>query len=135
MINFWHKIIIKDGTGEGGSPAMFSFSFCLWHVLIVLWCLKWIYVRGRFYLVDARFEKKKKKDNFWSFRNQSLGLNLLSAAHQASLSLTISWSLPMFLSIDLVMLSNHLILCHPLLLCLQSFPASGSFPMNWLLRY
>ena len=26
--------------------------------------------------------------------------------------------------------SNHLILCHPLLSCLQSFPASGSFPMN-----
>ena len=27
-----------------------------------------------------------------------------------------------------VMLSNHLILCHPLLFCPQSFPASGSFP-------
>ena len=31
-----------------------------------------------------------------------------------------------------VMLSNHLILCHPLLLCLQSFPASGSFLMSQL---
>ena len=30
------------------------------------------------------------------------------------------------------MLSNHLILCHPLLLFLQSFPASGSSPMSWL---
>ena len=29
------------------------------------------------------------------------------------------------------MLSNHLILCHPLL-CLQSFPASKSLPMSWL---
>ena len=28
--------------------------------------------------------------------------------------------------------SNHLILCRPLLLCLQSFPASGSFQMNQL---
>ena len=27
---------------------------------------------------------------------------------------------------------NHLILCCPLLLCLQSFPASGSFPMSQL---
>ena len=35
---------------------------------------------------------------------------------QASLSLTISQSLPKFTSIELVMLSNHLILCHPLLL-------------------
>ena len=31
-------------------------------------------------------------------------------------SLTISWSLPKFMSIELVMTSNHLILCHPLLL-------------------
>ena len=29
--------------------------------------------------------------------------------------------------------SNHLILCHPLLSCLQSFPASGSFPMSLFL--
>ena len=34
------------------------------------------------------------------------------------------------MSIKLLMLSNHLILCHPLLLCLQSFPASGSFPRS-----
>ena len=31
-------------------------------------------------------------------------------------------------SIESVMLSNHLILCHPLFLLLQSFPASGSLP-------
>ena len=38
------------------------------------------------------------------------------AAHQASLSSAISWSLLKFMSIELVMLSNYLILCHPLLL-------------------
>ena len=37
------------------------------------------------------------------------------------------------MSIESVMLSSHLILCHPLLLCLQSVPASGLFPMGWLL--
>ena len=36
-------------------------------------------------------------------------------AHQAPLSSTISWSLLKFTSIELVMLSNHLTLCHPLL--------------------
>ena len=36
------------------------------------------------------------------------------------------------MSIESVMPSNHLILCHPLLLLLQSFPASGSFPMSQL---
>ena len=39
-----------------------------------------------------------------------------TAAHQASLSLTIFWSSPKFISVALVMPSNHLILCHPLLL-------------------
>ena len=32
------------------------------------------------------------------------------------------------MSIKSVMPSNHLILCHPFSFCLQSFPASGSFP-------
>ena len=55
-----------------------------------------------------------------------------SAAHQASLSLTISRSLLKFMSIALVMPSKYLILCCLLLFCLQSFPASGSFPMSRL---
>ena len=38
-----------------------------------------------------------------------------TAAHQASLSITNSWSLLKLVSIELVMPSNHLILCHPLL--------------------
>ena len=39
-----------------------------------------------------------------------------SAAHQASLSFTISWSLLKLMSIESMMPSNHLILCCPLLL-------------------
>ena len=39
-----------------------------------------------------------------------------TAAHQVSLSFTTSQSLPKFMSIELVRPSNHLILCHPLLL-------------------
>ena len=53
-------------------------------------------------------------------------------ARQASLSFTTSQTLLKLLSIELVMPSNHLILCHPLLLRLQSFPASGSFPVSRL---
>ena len=45
---------------------------------------------------------------------------------QVSLSVSISWSLSKFIATELVMPSNHLILCHPLL-CPQHFPASGSF--------
>ena len=54
-----------------------------------------------------------------------------TAAHQASLSFSNSWSLLKLMSIELVMPFNHLILCHPLLLPLI-FSASGSFPMSWL---
>ena len=57
-----------------------------------------------------------------------------TAAHQASLSSTISWSFLKLMSIELVMLCNHLILCHSLLLCLQSFSASESFLMSQLLH-
>ena len=55
------------------------------------------------------------------------------AAHQASLSITNSWSLLKLMSIESVMPSNHLILCHPLLLLPSIFPSirvSGSFPMS-----
>ena len=55
-----------------------------------------------------------------------------TAAHQASLSFTISQSLLKLMSIELVMPSNNLILCHPLLLLPQSFPASRSLPISWL---
>ena len=55
-----------------------------------------------------------------------------TAALQASPSFTIARSLLKLLSIESVMLSNHLILCRPLLLRLQSFPASGSFQMSQL---
>ena len=36
------------------------------------------------------------------------------------------------MTIESVMPSNHLILCRLFSSCLQSFPASGSFPMSWL---
>ena len=36
-----------------------------------------------------------------------------TAAHQASVSITNSWSLPKLMSIESVMPSSHLILCHP----------------------
>ena len=52
-----------------------------------------------------------------------------TAARLASLSITNSQSLLKFMSIKLVMPSKYLILCYPLLR-LQSFPASGSFPMS-----
>ena len=45
-----------------------------------------------------------------------------TAAHQATLSITNSWSILKLMSIELVMPSNHLILCRPLLLLPSIFP-------------
>ena len=53
-----------------------------------------------------------------------------TAACQTSLSITSSWCLFRLTSIESVMQSNHLILCHPLLLLPSVFPASGSFPVS-----
>ena len=50
-----------------------------------------------------------------------------TAARQVSLSITNSRSLPKLMSIDSVMPSNHLILCHPLLLLLSIFPSIRVF--------
>ena len=50
-----------------------------------------------------------------------------TAAHQASLSFTISWSLLRCMSIDSVMVSNHLISCHSLLLWPSIFPSIRAF--------
>ena len=50
-----------------------------------------------------------------------------TVAHQAPLSSTISQSLLKFMSIELMMLSNHLILCQPLPLLPSIFPSIRVF--------
>ena len=56
-----------------------------------------------------------------------LPVTLWTAAHQASLSITNSWSLLKFMSIESVMPSNHLILRRPLLLLPSIFPSIRVF--------
>ena len=57
-----------------------------------------------------------------------------TAAHQASLSITNSWSLIKLMSIELVMWSNHLILCCPLLLLPSVFPSIRAFSKELVLH-
>ena len=56
-----------------------------------------------------------------------LFVTLWTAARQPSLSITNSWSLLKLMSIELVMPSNHLILCRPLLLLPSIFPSIRVF--------
>ena len=53
-----------------------------------------------------------------------------AATHHTSLSLTVSQSLPKFMSIESVMLSYHLILCHPLLFLHSNFPSITVFSIE-----
>ena len=55
-------------------------------------------------------------------------------AHQASLSITNSWSLLKLMSIESVMPSNHLILCHPIFLLPSIFPSIRVFSNESVLR-
>ena len=57
-----------------------------------------------------------------------------TAAHQASLSITSSWSLLKLMSTESVMPSNHLILCHTLLLLPSIFPSIRVFSNEPVLR-
>ena len=56
-----------------------------------------------------------------------------TAAYQASLSITNSWNLLKLMSIKLVMPSNHVILCHPLLLVPSIFPSIRVFSNDSIL--
>ena len=92
-------------------------------------------------------EKKYRLETGRYIVNQFSSVQLLShvrifvtpwtAAHQASLSITNSWSPPKLMSIELVMPSSHLILCHPLLLLppippsIRIFSNESTLCMRW----
>ena len=67
-----------------------------------------------------------------SVMSNSLRPTLWPAAYQASLSFTNTRRVLKLMSVELEMPSNHLILCYLLFsFCLQFFPESRSFPINW----
>ena len=80
--------------------------------------------KGAIYLFNWLFSSVQSLSHVWLFVTPWI------AACQASLSITKSWSSLKLMSTESVMPSNHLILCHPLLFRLQSFPASRSFQMS-----
>ena len=81
--------------------------------LIFLWCFSHDQMRGMGFEEEAyqgKFSSVQSLSRLWLFATQ------WTTACQAFLSITNSWSLPKLTSIESVMPSNHLILCHPLLL-------------------
>ena len=68
-----------------------------------------------------------------SFSHVLLFTTPWTAARQASLSITNSWSLLKLMSTELVMPTNHLILCHPRLHLTSIFPSFRVFSNEWVL--
>ena len=85
--------------------------------------IEWLLLAGYFYSVQ-----------FSSVAQSCLFATPWTAAHQASLSITNSRSPPKPISIESVMPSNHLILCHPLLLLPSIFPRIRVFSNESALR-
>ena len=76
----------------------------------------------------------KKETSVQSLSGVQLFVTPCTAARQASLSITNSWSLLKLMSIESVMPSNYLILCHPLLLLPSIFPSTRVFANESFLR-
>ena len=91
----------------------------LWSKNFVPWILKGEYIPPVRLLIRNKDRPVPFKINFKSkYQLSSVVSDSLrphGAAHQASLSITNSWSLLKLISIGPVMPFNHLILCHPLL--------------------
>ena len=103
--------------------------FC-WLKARHLFSLKW--GRSDYTGLNTRGERSWPVYKFFLSSVQSLSCvwlfaTLWTAARQASLSITNSRSLLKLMSIESVMPSNHLILCHPLLLPHSSFPSIRVF--------
>ena len=129
-----------------GGTKIFRNNVKIWNCLLLVWtkCLHWIsfYVSITFlccdFLVlynnwnnDANIDDNEIHSVQFSHSVTSwLFVTPWTAAHQSSLSITISWSLLKLMSSESVMPFNHLILCRPFSSCFQSFPASGSFPVS-----
>ena len=101
---------------------------------IISWCAFWPLIMHP--LQCAYFREPESPKVFLVVRSLScvwLFATPWTVAHQASLSITISQSLLKLMSIESVMPSNHLILCHPLLLP-SIFPSIGVFSKGSVLH-
>ena len=91
-------------------------------------------VKGIYYTVQIQKFLKEYKVQVQSFSHIRLFATPWTAVRPASLSITNSLSLLKLMSTDLVMLSNYLILCHPLLLPPSICPSIRVFSHESVLR-
>ena len=90
------------------------------HLLLLYWLCQSLWL--------CHFSSVQLLSHFWLFATPWI------TAHQASLSICSSQSLLKLMSTELVMPSNHLILCHPLFLLPSIFPSIRVFLNESALR-
>ena len=91
---------------------------------------------GRFFTTSTNWEAQSLQFSSVQFSHSVMSNSATSwtAARQASLSITSSWSLLKLMSIESVMPPNNLILCHPLLLLPSVFPIIRVFSNDSVLH-
>ena len=112
--------------------SMFVTKLFVWETVVwnYIWELSW---------KDHNYYRSRWKAKLFVVAVQSLSpvwlfATLWTASRQASLSFTTSQSLLKLMSLESVMLSKHLILCHPLLLLPSVFPSIRVFSSESALR-
>ena len=132
MLNMSFSKLSHMGQRKCNPYAFYLFTFTLKVIKMLLY--KNVLNSKRIYRAP-NIPRKHSMELFYllQFRSvQSLSrvrlfATLWTAARQAFLSITSSWSLPKLISIESVMLSNYFILCHPLLLPPSIFPSIRVF--------
>ena len=128
--HFFHFLLLPSSRG---SLVTLHFLSLEWYHLHIWGCWfqqSWfqLVIHPAQHLTWCQFSSVQSLSHVWLFATP------LTAAHQASLSITNSRSLLKLMSIESVMPSNHLILCHPLLLLPSVLPSIRVFSNESVLR-
>ena len=122
-----HSISLSPWVTFISDLSRFLFDIYCFHSYL-LWSLKYCEVSRTGFIIPI--SEIHTLSSVQSLNCVRLFVTPWTAARQASLSITNARSLLKLMSIKLVIPSNHLILCCPLLLLPSIFPALGSFPVS-----
>ena len=127
----WSFTFLLVSSGQRGRESLMA-------------CVLWLWMHAALYSKALNRNKQKRFHFVDRLQVQFSSVQLLSrvrlfvtpwtAACQASLSITNSWSLFKLMSIKLVMPTNHLILCRPLFLLPSIFPSIRVFTSESVLH-
>ena len=127
----WIAISFSRGSSW---PKNLIWVSCISGRLFTIWATREAKFKITYFKTLTTLIPSPKFSSVQSLSRVQLFATLWTAARQVSLSITNSWSLLKFMSIESVMPSNHLILCHPFLLPPSIFPSIKVFSNESVLR-